>query len=99
VHLQKLIDFMNSDQIAHINGHEDIFKVYTEKVSQLLQEQQRQQQLMQAAQQFQGGGAQGGGGQPGQAPPTPGTDNAPLESGEVADKSLSGENVGGGANA
>lgn len=97
IHLQKLIDYMNSDQFVHMRDSIDLFRDYVNKVGVLMQEEKRQAELAQAAAASQGTfgpGGQGGGPAPNIGP----SSNAPLQENEIADESLSGDNVGGGAN-
>lgn len=100
-HLQKLMDFMQSDNFGLLTADQvAIFRTYIQHLGLLAQQQAQQQQLQANAAQFQQGRA-GGGGQPGapptnpQAPPT----SAPMISGpnEMLNEAL--PTAGGGANA
>ncbi len=95
-HLQKLMDFMNSDEFGLLRPeYVQIFKAYVGAVGQKGAAERQQQQLLAAAQQFQQGAQpQGQGGpkaQP-QAPQSP----TPIQGGELMDETLPG--AGGGAN-
>ena len=96
-HLQKLMDFQQSDDFGYVSGKEQVWATYIQKIQGLLQEQQQQQQMAQAAGQFQQGQGQGAdGAAPGRAP-AGAADNPPVQSGELLDESLPGAGGGGSA--
>jgi hypothetical protein len=97
-HMQKLMDFANTDQIGFLTPLQvEVFKAYLTKLRQRMQEEMQRQAMMAAASQFQGGP---GGGQPGTPGPqgTAPIDNAPppVQRNELLDETLPG--AGGGAN-
>jgi hypothetical protein len=97
-HLQQLQEFLGEPTFAGMlnSRTSEILQEYMRQVQQRAEQEQQQIALAQAAAQSQGGGGGlplgGPGGTPGAAPP------APLQDNEIADESLQGENVGGGAN-
>ncbi len=96
-HLQKLQEFVSSDQIGLLTPAQlDILRGYMAQIANLAQAQMRQQQIMQSAQQFQrGSGPAGEGGRPPeQVPQVEG--NPPISGGgELLDESLPSAGGGG----
>ena len=95
-HLQKLQEFMNSDQIGLMTEPQvEMFSVYLREVAEKAALQQRELQVLQAAQAF---GQGRNGGAPGRPPtaPTQIPGNPPVQNGELLDETLPG--AGGGAN-
>jgi hypothetical protein len=96
IQLQKLNDFMNSDDFGHLpNPYIPIFKQYYEKIGAAVQQAKKQAALMSATQQF--SGSQMPPGMPGpQAGPQAPQQPTPVQGNELKDESL--PSAGGGAN-
>jgi len=95
-HLQKLMDFQQSDDFGYVSGKEQVWATYIQKIQGLLQEQQQQQQMAQAAGQFQSGQGQTADSAAPGKPPGVG-DNPAVQSGELLDETLPGAGGGGSA--
>lgn len=97
VHLQKMIEFSESDEFGFMPNEyvATVFKPYAERVAQMAQQEMMQQQLLAAAQQF-GKQAQRPG-MPGPQGQMPMQGGMPMvQGGELVDETLPG--AGGGAN-